>query len=181
MRWKKHFAITVWTREFCMLQDIYTVLLQGRLWRWSIIYGYCLCVHIAFCHAGLKQDMSYRFPKWQRWRSKRGESRKTTIFHFYVIACHTTAFMFLSSTPCLTLSSSVHYSSDKKRGFGFCRCGLCVVSLQRWLTRNTHFLQILEWYICTKRCWRNWYDGIFAAPLWLFRIVGVSVTIDLLL
>lgn len=43
-----------------MLQAIYIVPLQGKLGRSSVLYGYCLWVHIVVCLAGLKSGMSYK-------------------------------------------------------------------------------------------------------------------------
>lgn len=165
-----------------MLRAIYTVLLQGKLGRSSIIYGYLLCVPVAFPLAGLKWGMSCKLPKWQRWGNKRGESWKTTIFHFCVaISCHTAAFMFLSYTPASLHPALFVITPTKKKFLDFADVGCVVVSLYRWLTWNVHSLQIPEADICTRKCWRNQYDVDFVAPLWLFLILGAPLTIDLLL
>lgn len=132
-----------------MLQAIYTVLLQGKLGRSSIIYGYCLCVHTVFCLAGLKWRMSYKLPKWQRWRNKRGESWKTTIFHFcVVISCLTAAFMFLSYTSASLHPALFMILPTKKKVFGFCRCGLCCgITLQTANMKHSFFTNIRTRYL----------------------------------
>lgn len=149
---KETFCYHYLTKRIFTLQAIYTVLLRGKLGRSSVMYRSCLCVHIVFCLAGLKWGKSYKLPKWQRWKNKRGESWKTTIFHFgVVIWYHAAAFIFLSYTAA-SLSRSVHDSFNKTNIFWFCRASCVVVSLYRWLTWNTHSLQILEPDVCTRKC-----------------------------
>lgn len=123
---KETFCYHYLNKRIFMLQAIYTVLLRGKLGRNSIMYRYGLCVHIVFCLAGLKLGMSYKWPKWQRWKNKRGESWKTTIFP--LLCCHLISYnSFYVSVLycCLTLSRSVHDSFNKTNIFWFCRCKLC--------------------------------------------------------
>lgn len=178
---KETFCSHYLNKRIFMLQAIYTVLLRGKLGRNSIMYRYGLCVHIVFCLAGLKLGMSYKWPKQQRWKNKRGERWKPTIFHFCVVIWyHTTAFMFLSYTAASLYPGRFMTLSTKQTFFDFVDASCVVVSLYRWLTWNAHSLQILESDVCTRKCKRNWYNVDCVAPSLLFQILGAPLIVYLL-